>query len=78
MIIPVVRRTYSYEYCYQHNRTSVTLTFEICNAYQGDKTNFMELIAGNQFCTGLEHGSRLTAIVNIRYQETPSENTAEK
>jgi hypothetical protein len=30
------------------------------------------------FSTGLEHGGRGIAIVNIRYQETSSENNAEE
>jgi hypothetical protein len=34
-----------------------------------------QLTAGTQYCTGLEHGSRGIAIVNIRYQETSSENS---
>jgi hypothetical protein len=38
----------------------------------------LQLTAGSQFCTGLEHGNRRIAIVNIRYQETSSENTAEE
>jgi hypothetical protein len=37
-----------------------------------------QLIVSSQFCTGLEHGSRGIAIINIRYQETSSENTAGK
>jgi hypothetical protein len=35
-------------------------------------------IVCSHFCAGLEHGSRGMAIVNICYQETSSENTAEE
>jgi hypothetical protein len=34
---------HSHEYCHQHNRTCVTIPFEICNACRGVKTNFMQL-----------------------------------
>jgi hypothetical protein len=38
----------------------------------------VQFIVCSQFCTGLEHGSRGIATVNIHYQETSSENTAEE
>jgi hypothetical protein len=35
----------------------------------------VQFVVDSQLCTGLEHGSRGTAIVNVRYQETFSEDT---
>jgi hypothetical protein len=37
-----------------------------------------QLIVGSQFCTGLEHGSRGIITVRNCYQETSSDDTAEK
>jgi hypothetical protein len=37
-----------------------------------------QLIIGSHFCTRLDHGSGGIAIINIRYHETSSENTAEE
>jgi hypothetical protein len=38
----------------------------------------VQLIAGIQFCTGLDQGSTGMAVVNIRHQETSSERIAEE
>jgi hypothetical protein len=40
--------------------------------------NRIQLIVGNQFCKGFEHGSRGTPIFKIRYQETSREKPAEE